>query len=133
MSSFVDRPAHRAQPGFTLVELLVVLAVVALLLSVSVPRYIAHVDRAREAVLRENLRQVRLALDRFQGDLGRPPRDLAELVTLRYLRALPVDPLTERADTWTLVPTVPPAPAGLDDLHSGAPGVALDGTAYASW
>lgn len=125
--------ARRGLAGFTLIELLVVLAVVALLLSVAVPRYVLHVDRAREVVLRENLRQVRLALDRFQGDQGRPPRDLAELVASRYLRALPMDPITERVDTWTLVQTVPPAPAGLEDLHSGAPGVGLDGTAYASW
>lgn len=127
------RSLRRAADGFTLVELLVVLAVIALLLSVAAPRYVLHVDRARETVLRENLHRVRQAIDQFHADHGRFPKDLAELVMQRYLRAAPWDPLTERHDSWTVMPPTSPAVGGVADVRSGAPGTALDGTPYAGW
>lgn len=119
--------------GFTLVELMVVMAIVALLLSLALPRYFNHLDSARETILRQDLAVMRDAIDKYHGDRGRYPDSLDTLVEARYLRALPVDPITERADTWQVV-----APPGDDagavyDIHSGAPGKGRDGTAYADW
>lgn len=118
--------------GFTLIELLVVMAAVGLLLSLTAPRYVEHVDRAREGVLRHNLLGLRESIDKFYADRARYPKDLQELVTERYLREVPRDPLTERIDTWLLVK---PASAGegVFDVRSGAAGKARDGTLYASW
>jgi general secretion pathway protein G len=121
-----------ARRGFTLIELLVVMAALGLLLALAAPRYIEHVDRGREVVLRHNLAGLREAIDKFQSDRARYPRDLAELVSERYLRELPLDPVTERRDTWILVKP-PGLPDGVFDVHSGAPGTARDGTAYVRW
>jgi len=121
--------------GFTLIELLVVLAALALLLGLAVPRYMEHVDRARETVLRQNLTALRDAIDKFNADRGRYPAELAELARERYLREVPRDPLTDRSDTWTIVP--PPAGGGTTgqvyDVHSGATGTGRDGRPYATW
>lgn len=118
--------------GFTLLELMVVLAIIALLLTIAAPRYFTHVDHAREAALKQTLFVVRDALDKFQMDKGRLPNWLDELVGERYLRSRPVDPITERADTWRVV-LGPEENAGIHDLHSGADGHALDGSRYADW
>jgi general secretion pathway protein G len=127
--------ANRVGAGFTLVELLVVLAIVALLLSIAAPRYFAHVERAKEAALRQDLSVVRDAIDKFYGDKGRYPEALEELVRERYLRAIPVDPFTESDATWVVLP--PPlsvqAAGSVYDLKSGAAGVGSDGRAYADW
>jgi general secretion pathway protein G len=122
----------RAARGFTIVELLVVLASIALLLSVAVPRYVRHLDVARDTVLRENLRQVRDAIDKFHADQARYPANLAELVAKRYLRSVPVDPVTDRSDSWLLVAPANNS-AGVFDLRSGAPGKAADGSVYGTW
>ncbi len=132
--------------GFTLIELLLVLALMGLLLSIVAPRTIDHIERARETTLRATLKEVRHALDQFEADKGRPATNLDELITLRYLRELPLDPITDRRDTWVTVspadahptgaPPASPADApseGVADLHSGAEGSARDGTPYASW
>jgi general secretion pathway protein G len=118
--------------GFTLIELLVVLAALALLLGLAAPRFIEHTDRAREAVLRQNLHGLRDAIDKFAADRGRYPRDLAELAAERYLREVPLDPLTERRDSWVLVPSAN-AGDGVADVRSGASGKARDGSDYAAW
>ena len=120
--------------GFTLIELLVVMAVVALLLTLAAPRYFQHVERSREAVLRENLAVMRDALDQFHADTGRWPDSLTQLVDKRYLRALPVDPITEQADTWIEVAAEGGAEAqGVRDVHSGAEGIGADGVPYGEW
>jgi general secretion pathway protein G len=120
------------QRAFTLIELLVVLAAMGLLLSIAAPRYVEHVDRARETVLRQNLAGLREAIDKFYADRARYPRDLPELVTERYLRQLPLDPVADRADAWVIV-RAQGQQAGVFDVRSGAQGAARDGTTYASW
>lgn len=126
-------PRRTGPFGFTLIELLVVMAVLALLLSVAIPRYFGHVDKAKESVLRQNLAQLRTAIDQHFGDLGRYPESLDDVVNKNYLRKIPQDPLTERADTWVLV-SPPNKQAGkVFDVRSGAPGKSRDGSEYASW
>ncbi|MBV8503804.1 MAG: type II secretion system protein [Paucibacter sp.] len=119
--------------GFTLIELLVVLAIIAALLTLSVPRYIKGLDKAREQALIENLRLTREVIDKFYADTGKYPDSLDQLVERQYLKALPVDPIIESSANWTLV--APPAglPGRVYDLHSGAPGAGLSGRPYAEW
>ena len=119
--------------GFTLIELLVVMAILMLLLAVAVPRYYNGVDRAKEAALKQDLSVVREAIDKFYGDQARYPASLEELVEHKYIRKVPVDPITESQDTWTLVAPPQDLPGELYDLHSGAEGTAKDGTSYAEW
>ena len=117
--------------GFTLVELLVVLAIVGTLLTIAVPSYVASLEHARETALKNSLHVVRAAIDQYHGDRGRYPQTLEELVSARYLRSIPVDPISGAADQWVLETSG--EGGGLRDVKSGAPGNARDGTAYASW
>lgn len=124
---------NRLPRGFTLIELLVVLAVLAILAGLIAPHYIDRVDDARETVLRQNLVGLRVAIDQYHRDKGRYPATLQDLVTQRYIRAIPQDPVTGRVDSWQLIPP----PAGADnvvfDVRSGATGRGKDGTDYAAW
>lgn len=124
-----------ARSGFTLIELLVVMAALGLLLSISAPRYAEHVDRAREVVLKQNLASLRDAIDKFYADRARYPADLQELVTQRYLRQMPLDPVTDRADSWvTLAPKGQgTSSTAVADVRSGATGKSRDGVPYATW
>lgn len=108
--------------GFTLVELMVVLTVIALLLSVVVPDYVGRVRKAEEAVLKENLVVMRDALDKHYADAGKYPLSLHELVTKRYLRAIPADPFTQSPGTWVAVPPSDPKRGGVYDVRSSAKG-----------
>ncbi|HYD82131.1 MAG TPA: prepilin-type N-terminal cleavage/methylation domain-containing protein [Paucimonas sp.] len=119
--------------GFTLIELLVVMAVLGLLLSLSVPRLFGNIDKAKESVLRQDLALMRDAIDKHFGDTGRYPESLAELVDKKYLRKVPVDPITERADSWVVVPPQSKEAGAVFDVKSGARGRARDGSDYASW
>ena len=119
--------------GFTIIELMVVLACIGLLLSIAAPRFLQHIDHAREVTLRQDLQQVRVAIDQFQADQSRYPVGLDELVSHHYLRSVPVDPITNRTDTWKLDQAPGQASGTISDVHSGAPGQAQDGSAYASW
>lgn len=119
--------------GFTLIELLVVLAILVLLLTVAAPRYFGGVDRAKESALKQDLAVTREAIDKFYGDQQRYPSSLNELVERKYLRTVPVDPLTESAETWQIVPAPSDLNGTVYDLHSGAPGNGLDGKPYAEW
>lgn len=128
------RQRHRHRHfAFTLIEMLVVLAVLGLLLAIAAPRYVEHVDRARESVLRQNLAGLRDAIDKFYADRARYPADLQELVQQRYLRRVPLDPVTDRTDSWVLVPPTGQRAGAVMDVRSSAAGTAHDGTAYATW
>src|SRR3954452_19252334 len=112
----------RRPAGFTMVELMVVLTVIALLLSVVVPDYLGRVKRAEEAVLKENLVVMRDALDKHYADAGKYPGSLDELVSKRYLRAIPNDPFTQSASTWIAVPPSDPQKGAVYDIRSAAKG-----------
>ena len=131
----IGRSGNRGEPvgkGFTLIELLVVLSIIALLLTIAVPRYFHSIETSKEAVLGENLRIVRETIDRFYGDKGRYPENLEELVGERYLRALPHDPVTGSTSTWTIIPPeAPDAQGKVYDIRSGAAGTTRDGKPFA--
>lgn len=119
--------------GFTLIELLVVLVIIATLLTIAAPRYLRSVDRAREAVLRQDLAVMRDAIDKFHGDRGRYPATLDELAVERYLRSVPVDPITRSRDTWVEVESDDPDVPGVRDVRSGAEDASSRGGPYNEW
>lgn len=119
--------------GFTLIELLVVMSITALLLTIALPRYFGAFDKSKNAVLQENLQVMRLTIDRFRADKGRYPDSLEELVRQQYLRAVPIDPITESSRTWTFGPVSTPGTPGIYDVRSGAAGFDKNGRAYAEF
>lgn len=116
--------------GFTLIEMLVVMSIVALLLTIALPRYFGSLGKAKDTVLQENLQVIRATLDKYYADKGQFPDTLSDLVEQKYLRAMPVDPVTESSQTWILVPPRDPELKGVGDVKSGAPGKANDGRPY---
>jgi general secretion pathway protein G len=116
--------------GFTLIELMVVMAIIGALLALAAPRYFKHVDHAKETVLKSDLASMRDALDKFFADTGRYPANLEELVARRYLRKVPPDPITESSASWLVVAPTDPELGGVYDVKSGAAGVTLDGQPY---
>jgi general secretion pathway protein G len=119
--------------GFTLVELLVVMAIIATLLTIAVPRYFRSLQRSREAVLKQDLTALRESIDRFYGDTGRYPPTLAVLVDKHYLRTIPVDPIARAADKWIAVTSDDPDDEGVKDVRSGAEGAGENGVPYGAW
>ena len=132
---------RRSDRGFTLLELLVVMTIIGILAAIAVPALRHSPQRAKEATLREDLFSMRSVIDQFHGDKGNYPPDLQTLVTQGYLRKVPVDPMTQSAETWVLVyeevspdqPADAAAPPGIVDVHSGSQDKALDGTLYKDW
>lgn len=120
----------RARSGFTLIELLVVLAIVALMLTLALPRYFQSIDSAKETILIDNLRATRETIDKFYGDTGAYPQSLDQLVEKKYLRTLPVDPITGSSQTWLIVPPDNGAAGSVADLHSSAPGISRNGRQF---
>lgn len=124
----------RLNRGFTLIEILVVLTIIAILLSLVTPRYFNSIDRAKEKVLRHDLIVVRDAIDKFYSDRNAYPYTLQDLVQGRYLREVPVDPVTDRADTWVFVePSEYDVQGTIADIHSGSQLISSAGTVYAEW
>jgi general secretion pathway protein G len=119
--------------GFTLIELLVVMSIIALLLTIAVPRYFHTLERSRETVLRQDLTVLREAIDKHLGDTGQYPDSLSALVERKYIRAIPVEPITKSAEGWLPVVSEDPDHPGIRDVHSTADGQATDGTAYREW
>jgi len=123
----------RYSAAFTLIELLVVMAILATLLSIAAPRYFDSLERSKEAALRTDLRLLREAIDKHRADTGQLPDSLQRLVERRYIRAVPVDPVTDRANDWVVVAHPDGVTPGVYDVRSGAPGLARDGSSLAEW
>lgn len=133
MLTMKPRNHHHGRLGFTLIELLVVMSIVALLLSIVAPRYFSSVDKSKETVLRQDLSIMRDAIDKYYADNDKYPDSLDALVSKKYLRKIPIDPITDSATTWVPVPPSDLDKGGVFDVHSGAPGNGRDGTPYSSW
>jgi general secretion pathway protein G len=128
----------RGASGFTLVELLIVMTIIAVLMAVAIPSYRASVKAASEASLHEDLQVMRQAIDSYTMDKQKAPQSLDDLVTAGYLRKVPVDPITRQDSTWvTTTDDTLMSPdqtdAGITDVHSGSSDSASDGTKYSSW
>jgi len=127
----------RAARGFTLMEIVIVLTVIAILATVAVPVYTKHMRHAKETVLKQDLYEMRSAIDKYTIDKERAPANLQDLVTGGYLKRIPEDPLTKSADTWQIEmesePPSPDVPAGIANVRSGAEGVGLDGVPFSQY
>ena len=128
----------RKNAGFTMFELMVVCAIIAILASIAVGNYQHSIWRAREAVLRNDLFTLRSSIDQYTLDKQKAPQSLEDLVTAGYIKAIPKDPITNSTDTWvteqedSLMAIDQTAP-GIVDVHSGADSESTDGTAYNTW
>lgn len=122
-----------SQRAFTLIELLVTLSIIALLLTLISPRYFTSISKAEETTLKNNLAVLRDAIDKHYADNGKYPDKLDDLVQKKYIRAVPLDPVTRSESTWVVVAPDDPKQGGIFDVHSGAAGTARDGSVYAKW
>lgn len=136
MVSIPNREKHWR--GFTLIELMIVIMIIMILASISIPIYMNSIVHAKEAVLRDDLFTMRSVIDQYTLDKQKAPQSLADVVSAGYLKSIPKDPFTGSSDSWqttsddTLMDPSQTAP-GITDVYSGAHGVASDGTAYSSW
>jgi len=126
--------------GFTLIEIIIVFALIGILVGMGLPQYQTAAKRAREAVLKEDLFQFRKLIDQYFQDTGKYPASLQTLVEEKYLRSIPVDPMTKSATTWVEVRETPapdeytpPENMGIVDVRSGSEAKALDGTIFNTW
>src|SRR4051812_25337991 len=132
-----SRRLRSRDSGFTLVELIIVIAIISILLSIAVPKYTQSVRQANESVLKQDLFALRSSIDSYTMDKAKAPQSLDELVSSGYLRVIPKDPITGQPD-WvpveedTLMSADQTAP-GISDVHSASQGTGSDGTAYATW
>ncbi|NHZ37427.1 prepilin-type N-terminal cleavage/methylation domain-containing protein [Massilia sp. CCM 8692] len=129
MQANQGRPAR----GFTLIELLVVLGIVALLLTLAVPRFFPSIDSAKDTILADNLRNTRAVIDQYYADTGRYPDSLEQLVEKKYLRNIPVDPVADSSTSWILVAPEDTTKGNLYSIKSGAPGNDRNGKPYLDW
>jgi len=132
--------ARRRQSGFTLIELMIVITIMAILISVAMPAYQQSILRARESVLKQNLFTIRSVISQFTLDKQKAPQSLDDLVTSGYLKQIPQDPITGRNDTWVpeeeqdeIMSVDQQGEGGIVDVHSGSTQVGSDGTAYNTW
>lgn len=132
MSTLVERK-KKSERGFSLLELMIAMFILIILLSVALPTYQRSIQHARETVLKENLWQMRRAIDQFHSDKGKLPQSVSELVDGKYLREMPVDPITEKAE-WDEISgedtSSPDAEQGLTDIKSLAQGTDSEGKDY---
>ena len=124
--------------GFTLVELMIVMAIIGVLAVVAVPSYITALKHAREAVLKEDLHILRSAIDSYTMDKQKAPQSLDDLVQEGYLKVIPEDPMTRSTSTWVTdssdaLHSLDETEPGIDDVHSGSQEMGSDGQAYSTW
>jgi general secretion pathway protein G len=129
---------RKQQRGFTLIELIIVCAMISILVGVMVPIYKIHIIHANEAVLKEDLHNMREAIDQFTQDKGKAPQDLNDIVTAGYLHSIPKDPFTHAADTWQVVQedvleSIDQTAPGISDVKSGSSLTSTEGSAYNTW
>jgi general secretion pathway protein G len=127
-----------SEGGFTLIELMIVMAIIAILATIAIPIYVRTLQRAKEATLREDLHTMRTAIDSYTVDKEKAPDSLDDLVQAGYLKSIPVDPITSSSETWITsqsdtMTDLNETQGGMDDVHSGSQGLASDGTSYNTW
>ena len=132
------RGRKRGEGGFTLVELMIVMAIIMILATIAIPIYVRTLQRAKEATLREDLHTMRTAIDSYTIDKEKAPDSLDDLVQAGYLKSIPVDPITSSNETWITgmsdtMTDLNETQGGLDDVHSGSQALASDGTTYNTW
>lgn len=123
----------RNQKGFTLIEMMIVLAIMSILATIATPNMQRYIVRAREASLRETLFVFRDVIDQHYSDQGKYPGSLQELVKMKYIRSIPIDPITGSSSTWIIIPPEGEEKGGVYDVHSGSDRVSLDGEPYNEW
>ncbi len=132
------RRISRRQLGFTLIELMIVMAIIAILVGIAIPVYNRSITRARESVLKNNLFTLRTVIDEYTYDKGKAPQNIQDLVSDGYLRQIPVDPMTGTSDSWKVImedalTAINQTDPGIFDVRSGSDKTSLEGTPYAEW
>ncbi|MGH9606535.1 MAG: type II secretion system protein [Terracidiphilus sp.] len=132
------RRPSKLEAGFTMVELMIVMAIMLILTTLAVASYTTVIRHAREAVLKEDLQTMRGAIESYTMDKEKAPQSLDDLVQAGYLRAIPVDPMTHSSDTWVTdtsdaMYSLDETEPGIDDVHSGSDETGPDGQPYSSW
>ena len=130
------RAKHEA--GFTLMELMIVMMIIGVLTTLAIPSFVSAIKAAREAVLKEDLRVMRSAIDSYTMDKQKAPQSLDDLVTEGYLKVIPEDPMTKSRDSWVTsvsdsLHSLDQTDPGIDDVHSGSQDTGSDGQAYSTW
>ncbi len=138
MKAQLQRFGRKRDQGFTLIELIVVMLIIAILTAVAVPRFAAMVQSAREAALKQDLQVMRQAISAYTMDKGKAPQSLDDLVQSGYLHSIPVDPMTHSANTWVTdtsdsLSYIEQSDGGIDNVHSGSDAIGSNGKPYSSW
>lgn len=124
--------------GFTIIELIIVIALISILLAIAIPVYKVHLQHAREAVLKEDLHNMREAIDQYTQDKNKAPQSLSDLVDAGYLHGIPKDPFTNSTETWQpvmddSVMSPDQSQPGMTDVKSGSNQTSTEGSAYSTW
>ncbi len=132
------RGIRKQDAGFTLMELMIVMAIISVLATLAIPSFIGAIKSAREAVLKEDLHVMRAAIDSYTMDKQKAPQSMDDLVQNGYLRNIPEDPMTHSRETWVTdtsdsLSSVDQTDPGIDDIHSGSDETGSDGQPYSAW